>query len=1272
MQRAGVLRRCFCWSATVFVVLLSSVVAQDLPNTPRRDMWITDNTVNAVAENNGTIYIGGSFTYVGPYTGSGVVLTADTAQLAAPPPLVKGYVYTAVSDNAGGWYIGGNFTEVGGVARAGLAHILPDGMLDPSWDPNPDLTCGTNSSDQTGVRTLVLAGGTLYVGGYFTAIAGQARNRLAALDAATGAALSWDPNITLGVSTSCMIKRIAVSGKIAYIAGKFSKVGETARNYLAAVDADPASPTYGQATAWDPNPDSNVTALVVSGTTAYVGGAFDNIGGQARQRIAALDTDPASATYGQALADWHPNCGSGGGAGMIYGAMAISGTTLYAGGWFENVGGQPRKNIAALDVDPASPTYGQATEWNASVAGSNPTDMVVVGNTLYMAGWFSVVNGEDQSGFAGLDLTTGEIVWRPLFGVNASDGLSIAASGNSIFCGGYFESVGGVRRQSIAALDAVTGRATSWNPGTGGTVFALAVSNDTVYAGGDFPFAGGQPATNLAFLSAATGLPKSVGATVEGGVVSAMALSGNTLYLGGQFTSINTVARSRIGAVDVTTGTQTDWDPNANSPVVSLLLSGNTLYAGGFFGTIGGAARNRVAALDTTVDTNNALAAWNPNANANLFTMALSGSTLYTGGTFTNIGGAALNKIAALNADIAGTGQADATWNPDCNDFVCNLGVLEDGKTVLAGGRYTSMGGAARNNLAALDADPASSTYGQALAWNPDLDQQPQSLLATPRAVYVGGDFQNVHGQRQPYFAAFSLNSVTPTATLSPADDATGVSVSTALTLIFSKDVYKGDWGNVTIKRQSDGSVFESIAVTGDGVSVAGNVATITLSAPLAYGTAYCVHVHSDAFKDASGNYYAGIADDTTWNFATRPLNVVNVTSSAANATYKAGALIPIQVRFSDPVTVTGTPKLTLETGTTDAAVSYVYGSGSDTLTFEYIVAPGDMSADLDYTSTSALALNGGTIAANGAAAALTLPAPGAAGSLGANKALVIDTAPAPNVAPSIDSGITASPANPTAGDSVAFSASASDANNDALTYSWNFGDNTTATGAGVSHVYAVSGTYTVTLTVGDGKTTSSATLSLTVAAGGAGLPPSQDSDGDGFSNEIEKALGSDPNNASDMPAGAEKPVESGVLSVSKLSIKLNFAKPAGNDSIGLSGLVLIPEGLVINGQTVIVDVGGVVKSFKLDPKGKSPKANDSLAVSVKSGKTGTPLQIAKFAVKLSKGTFAAALADDGLTDETKTGKVTVPVTVLFNGTLLQKSVPQDYKATKSKSGATK
>ncbi|MEO8266817.1 MAG: putative Ig domain-containing protein [Ilumatobacteraceae bacterium] len=117
---------------------------------------------------------------------------------------------------------------------------------------------------------------------------------------------------------------------------------------------------------------------------------------------------------------------------------------------------------------------------------------------------------------------------------------------------------------------------------------------------------------------------------------------------------------------------------------------------------------------------------------------------------------------------------------------------------------------------------------------------------------------------------------------------------------------------------------------------------------------------------------------------------VTGVSSTTVDGSYKAGVVIPVTVTFSEPVTVTGTPQLTLNSG---GVVNYNSGSGTSALRFDYTVAAGNTSADLDYALATSLALNGGAIrdaASNNAT--LTLPAPGSAGSLGFNKALVIDT----------------------------------------------------------------------------------------------------------------------------------------------------------------------------------------------------------------------------------------------------------------------------------------
>ncbi|MBY0238186.1 MAG: DUF4347 domain-containing protein, partial [Burkholderiaceae bacterium] len=126
---------------------------------------------------------------------------------------------------------------------------------------------------------------------------------------------------------------------------------------------------------------------------------------------------------------------------------------------------------------------------------------------------------------------------------------------------------------------------------------------------------------------------------------------------------------------------------------------------------------------------------------------------------------------------------------------------------------------------------------------------------------------------------------------------------------------------------------------------------------------------------------------------------VVSVVQTSGNGYYNAGDSVTLTITFDAAVTVTGAPRLQLETGTTDQYATYTSGSGSTTLIFTYTVQAGDTSSDLQYLSTSALELNTGTIVATsgGAAATLTLPATNSGNSLGELSAVIIDTT-APNV----------------------------------------------------------------------------------------------------------------------------------------------------------------------------------------------------------------------------------------------------------------------------------
>ena len=111
--------------------------------------------------------------------------------------------------------------------------------------------------------------------------------------------------------------------------------------------------------------------------------------------------------------------------------------------------------------------------------------------------------------------------------------------------------------------------------------------------------------------------------------------------------------------------------------------------------------------------------------------------------------------------------------------------------------------------------------------------------------------------------------------------------------------------------------------------------------------------------------------------------SVSSVSSSTEDGAYKAGEVIVISVSLNENTIVTGSPQITLETGATDGIGVYSSGSGGKTLSFNYKVEASHNTPDLDYGSTTALDLNGGTmIDMIGLDADLTLPTPGATGSL--------------------------------------------------------------------------------------------------------------------------------------------------------------------------------------------------------------------------------------------------------------------------------------------------
>jgi hypothetical protein len=96
-----------------------------------------------------------------------------------------------------------------------------------------------------------------------------------------------------------------------------------------------------------------------------------------------------------------------------------------------------------------------------------------------------------------------------------------------------------------------------------------------------------------------------------------------------------------------------------------------------------------------------------------------------------------------------------------------------------------------------------------------------------------------------------------------------------------------------------------------------------------------------------------------------------------------------------------------------------------------------------------------------------------------------------------------------------------------------------------------------------------------------------------------------------------------------------------------------------------VLDAGGVIQSFTIDKKGNARSGASSMSLHAKGG-------AGVFKVRLSKGSFAAALQDEGFVNADIEAALTVPVIVLFDGKMYLAQREVLYKAKKAKSGSAK
>ncbi|MBL0102865.1 MAG: delta-60 repeat domain-containing protein [Bacteroidetes bacterium] len=693
----------------------------------RIDLTIEVNgRINKILKQNDSLYLAGSFSGTGFKHNHLAKLSSGTSDATLNFPDVDGEVYATISDGNGGWYVGGSFNYIGDSLRYGIAHVLSNGNIDPSFN------CGYQFSYSYGVQTMFKDGSTLYLGGSFSDCGNYycpPRSYLASVDAATGNLLSWNPQPNGNVYS------ITKKDGYIYIGGSFTHVNGVYTSYLAKLDITSAIASSNIIT-----PNSLVSKIQTNGDSLIVGGTFTNLSYKKNNLTAFTSgTDNPLSNF--------PECD-----GTINCAIPDGSNGWIVGGTFTSIGGQSRTSIARINssgqVDPT---------WSVSLSNSSSTAHVyaltIIVTKLVIGGEFDQVNGVGGAGrtnITAVNLSNGtNTTWNnsvngPVYALT-SDGSA------SIYAGGSFTQAGSYARQNLAKFNSVGSTNNLWVKNANGVVRTLATLslNTRILAGGDFTTIGSTTMPYIAKLSVTdnTNAPIATWQPEPNGPVYSIAISNDRIYLGGSFQyvfySTNPVIRNFIACVDSSNGITAprSFDPNANGVILQLNFDGPRLTACGYFTNIYGTGRQYACLIDTAGSGSLSSLKLEPNSYTNCFSK--SGSALLMGGSFTALKDSPRNYLAAISTSSGSV----SIWNPDLDGYVSDLSLSSNDLYVVGSFDHANNTSAPSTRFGAASWNLST---GNLNSWNPQLLYQSNgtaadlnSILYYNNAVYLGGNFDS-------------------------------------------------------------------------------------------------------------------------------------------------------------------------------------------------------------------------------------------------------------------------------------------------------------------------------------------------------------------------------------------------------------------------------------------------------------------------------------------------------------------------------------------------
>jgi len=272
---------------------------------------IINSYVSCLAVYNGNLYAGGHFDSAGGKPAQNIAMWNGT-NWSSVGLGIKGYGVYSLSVYNGNLYAGGHFDSAGGNKANNIA----------MWNGTSWSTVG-NGTNSYGVYCMTVYNGNLYAGGWFDSAGGMAANNIAMWNGTNWSAVGK------GIQSSGDVCALATYNGSLYVGGAFDSAGGKPANCIAAWNGINWIGGIG-------NILSEVVSLFVYDSSLCVGGPFYNVSGVKNTGGIATWNGTNWSSIGTGVNGRCMRCWD---TSICVNSMANYNSTLYAGGFFDSIGG---------------------------------------------------------------------------------------------------------------------------------------------------------------------------------------------------------------------------------------------------------------------------------------------------------------------------------------------------------------------------------------------------------------------------------------------------------------------------------------------------------------------------------------------------------------------------------------------------------------------------------------------------------------------------------------------------------------------------------------------------------------------------------------------------------------------------------------------------------------------------------------------------------------------------------------------------------------------